>query len=151
MRANVSMHAAIGTLIVATSIIQLANGFFGTFLSLRVALEGFEITDAGLVPSSYFAGFTLGAVRSDRIIPRIGHIRAYAAFAGLVGAATAVMPLLVDPYAWVALRAVVGFGCAGLFVTTESWLNAKAPPAMRGRVFAVYMVGTFMAVAAGSC
>ena len=143
------MRASIGTLIVATSIVQLANGFFGTFFSLRVAVEGFEATVAGLVLSSYFAGFTLGAVRSDRIIARIGHIRAYAAFGGVVGAATAVMPLLVDPYAWMALRAVVGFGCAGLFVATESWLNTKAPPAMRGRVFAVYMVGTFMALAAG--
>jgi MFS family permease len=149
MRAEVSKHAAIGTLIVATSIVQLANGFFGTFFSLRVAVEGFEATVAGLVLSSYFAGFMLGAVRSDRIIARIGHIRAYAAFGGLVGAATAVMPLLVAPYAWMALRAVVGFGCAGLFVATESWLNAKAPPAMRGRVFAVYMVGTFVALAAG--
>ena len=143
------MRAAIGTLIVATSIVQLANGFFGTFFSLRVAVEGFDATLAGLVLSSYFAGFTLGAVRSDRIIARIGHIRAYAAFGGLVGAATVVMPLLVDPYAWMALRAVVGFGCAGLFVATESWLNAKAPPAMRGRVFAIYMVGTFVALAAG--
>ena len=80
------MRAAIGTLIVATSIVQLANGFFGTFFSLRVAVEGFEATLAGLVLSSYFAGFTLGAVRSDRIIARIGHIRAYAAFGGLVGA-----------------------------------------------------------------
>lgn len=47
------------------------------------------------------------------------------------------------------LRAVIGFGCAGVFVTTESWLNAKAPSALRGRVFAVYMVGTFLALAVG--
>ena len=30
MRAEVSMRAAIGTLIVATSMVQLANGFFTT-------------------------------------------------------------------------------------------------------------------------
>jgi MFS family permease len=47
------------------------------------------------------------------------------------------------------LRAVVGFGCAGIFITTESWLNAKAPPSERGRVFSVYMVGTFVALAVG--
>ena len=47
------------------------------------------------------------------------------------------------------LRAVIGFGCAGIFVTTESWLNAKAQPSERGRVFSVYMVGTFLALAAG--
>jgi MFS family permease len=89
-----SMRAAIGTLIIATSIVQLANGFFGTFISLRVSLENFGATFAGLVLSSYFAGFTLGALRCGRIIERVGHIRAYAAFGGLVGAATAAMPLL---------------------------------------------------------
>jgi MFS family permease len=143
------MRAAIGTLILATSLVQLANGFFGTFISLRVAIEDFGPTLAGVVLSSYFAGFTLAAMRCGRIIERVGHIRAYAAFAGVVAAATAAMPLWVGPVIWLALRAVVGFGCAGLFITTESWLNAKAAPNERGRVFAIYMVGTFAALAAG--
>jgi MFS family permease len=141
------MRTEIGELIIAASIIQLANGFFGTFISLRVAIENFEA--AGLVLSAYFAGFTLGALRCGRIIERVGHIRAFAAFAGLVAAATAVMPLLVGSQAWVILRAVVGFGCAGIFVTTESWLSAKAAPSERGRVFSIYMVGTFLALALG--
>jgi MFS family permease len=67
----------------------------------------------------------------------------------LVVAATAAMPLLVGPVPWLVLRAVIGFGCAGLFVATESWLNAKAQPSERGRVFSIYMVGTFLALALG--
>jgi hypothetical protein len=47
------------------------------------------------------------------------------------------------------LRALTGFGCAGLFEATESWLNAKASPATRGTVFAIYMVATY-ATFAGS-
>src|SRR5215469_12231712 len=142
-----SIRTEIGELIIAASIIQLANGFFGTFISLRVAIENFEA--AGLVLSAYFAGFTLGALRCGKIIERVGHIRAFAAFAGLVAAATAIMPLLVGSQAWVILRAVVGFGCAGIFVTTESWLGAKAARSERGRVFSIYMVGTFLALALG--
>jgi len=141
------MRREIGELVIATSIIQLANGFFGTFISLRVAIENFDA--AGLVLSAYFAGFTVGALRSGKIIERIGHIRAFAGFAGLVAAATVVMPLWVGSLAWVLLRAIVGFGCAGIFVTSESWLSAKAPPAERGRVFSIYMVGTFLALALG--
>ena len=68
-----SMRAQIGELIIATSIVQLANGFFGTFFSLRVAIENFDAP--GLVLSAYFAGFTLGALRCGRIIERVGHIR----------------------------------------------------------------------------
>jgi len=149
MPSSGSMRAQIGTLIIATSVIQLANGFFGTLISLRVATADFGAVLAGLVLSSYFAGFTLGAVRCGRIIERVGHIRAYAAFAGLVVAATAAMPLLLGPLSWFVLRAIVGFGCVGIFVATESWLNAKAQPSERGRVFSLYMVGTFLALAVG--
>ena len=149
MQSNGRMRAQITMLIIATSLVQLANGFFGTFISLRVAMADFGPTMAGLVLSSYFAGFTLAAVRCGRIIERIGHIRGYAAFAGLVAAATAAMPLMVGPVAWLVLRAIIGFGCSGLFITTESWLNAKAPPEERGRIFSIYMVGTFLALAVG--
>jgi len=149
MRPSGSMRAQIGTLILATSGIQLANGFFNTLISLRVAIEDFEATMAGLVLSSYFAGFTLAALRCGRVIERVGHIRAYAAFAGLVVAAAAAMPLWSGPVPWLLLRAVVGFGCGGLFITTESWLNAKAQPTERGRIFSIYMVGTFLALALG--
>ena len=149
MLPNREMRAQIGTLIIATSCIQIGNGFFGTFISLRVALEGFAAAAAGLVLSSYFIGFTIGALRCGNIIARIGHIRAYAAFAGLAVAATAAMPLQIGPLPWLVLRGVIGFGLAGLFVTAESWLNAKVAPSERGRVFSIYMVGTFMALALG--
>ena len=143
------MGAQIGALILSTSLVQLANGFFGTFIFCRFNQRGFSAVLAAFVLSGYFAGFTLGAVFCTRIIERIGHIRAYAAFGGIVVAATAVMPVLVSPLPWLALRAIIGFGCAGLFVTTEGWLNAKAQPAERGRVFAIYMVGTFVALGLG--
>lgn len=141
--------AGVTTLIVATAGAQLANGFFGTFFSLRVALEHYDPTVAGLVLSSYFVGYTLGAVRSQIIIDRLGHIRSYVAFAGLIVAATSAMPALTGAIPWLILRGVVGFGCAGLFVATESWLSSKSPPQERGRIFARYMLGNFLALALG--
>ncbi|MFN3348604.1 MFS transporter [Pseudorhodoplanes sp.] len=144
-----SIRAQIGTLIIATSLVQLAIGFFGTFFALRVALADFSAFRSGLVLSSYFAGFTVGAYFGNRIIERFGHIRVYAAFAGIVVAATSAMTLTMEPPWWVILRAIIGFGCAGLFVTTESWLNAKAAAEDRGRVFSIYMVGCFAALALG--
>lgn len=143
------MLVQIGTLIVATSLVQLANGFFNTFLSLRLTLADFGPAATGAVLSAYFIGFTVGAVTAGGVIQRIGHIRAYTAFAGLVVIATAVMPLWASPGIWAACRAVIGIGCVGLFITTESWLNAKALPDQRGGVFSTYMVGTFMALAIG--
>lgn len=143
------MLVQIGTLIAATSLVQLANGFFNTFLSLRLTTADFGAALTGFVLSAYFIGFTVGAIGSGRVIRRVGHIRAYAAFAGMVVVATALMPLLVSPAAWIACRAAIGMGCVGLFITTESWLNAKAQPDQRGSVFSTYMVGTFLALAIG--
>ena len=74
-----SMEAQIGALILATSGVQFAIGFFGTFISLRVALENFTGMTAALVLSGYFTGFTIGALYCTRIIERFGRIRAYAA------------------------------------------------------------------------
>jgi MFS family permease len=144
-----SMGRQIGVVIIATNIVQLANGFFGTLISLRVGIEKFEPAIAGFILSSYYAGFTAGAFFSGRIIDRFGHIRAYTAFGGSVVAAAAIMPLIIQPLPWLALRVIVGFGCAGLFVTTESWLSSKARRSERGRVFSIYRVGTFIALGLG--
>jgi MFS family permease len=141
--------AAISTLIIAISIFQLANGFFGTLVSLRVSVEEFRVPLGGMVLSAYFAGYTVGAIRCGRIIERIGHIRAFAAFAGLIASATVVMPVAVSAILWILLRLGIGFGAAGLFITTESWLNAKTGPDNRGKVFSIYMVGIFAALGAG--
>ena len=143
------MRAQIGTLVFATSGVQLSVGFLGTFISLRVPLENFSATMSALVLSGYFAGYTIGAVCSARIIERVGHIRAYAALAGLAVMATAVMPLAINGPVWLILRAVIGFGCAGLFITTDGWLSAKAAPTGRGRVLSIFRVGIFVALAIG--
>ena len=141
--------AAISTLIIAISIFQLANGFFGTLVSLRVSVEDFSVPLGGLILSFYYAGYTVGAVRCGRIIERIGHIRAFAVFAGLSVSAVAAMPAAVSAILWIIARAAIGFGAAGLFITAESWLNAKTEPKNRGKVFSIYMVGTFAALGAG--
>jgi MFS family permease len=143
------MRAQIGTLVFATSGVQLSVGFLGTFISLRVPLENFSATMSALVLSGYFAGYTIGAVCSARIIERVGHIRAYAALAGLAVMATSVMPLAINGPVWLILRAVIGFGCAGLFITTDGWLSAKAAPTGRGRVLSIFRVGIFVALAIG--
>src|SRR3974377_965366 len=144
-----SMRAQIGALVLATSCVQLAVGFFGTFISLRVPLEEFSATMAALVLSGYFAGYTIGAVCSARIIEGVGDIRAHASLCGLAVVGAAVMPLAINGPAWLVLRAVIGFGCAGLFVTTEGWLIAKAVPTERGRILSIYRVGMFIALAPG--
>lgn len=143
------LYAQISALILATSLVQLANGFFTTVVSLRLATEDFGSAIDGLIMSAFFIGFTIGSLTCGRIIRRIGHIRGYAAFGAIVIFATQGISLWAEPLLWILLRGAIGFGCVGIFVATESWLNAKAEPASRGRIFATYMVGTFVALALG--
>jgi MFS family permease len=141
--------AAISPLILGISLIQLANGYVGTLIGIRLATAHVEPVIAGIVTAAYFAGYASGAVLCHRLIGRAGHIRAFTAFAALVAAAFLGHALYFDPILWTVLRALVGFGCAGLFVATESWLNAKATAATRGTVFATYMVATYATFAGG--
>ena len=144
-----SALTAIGSLILGISLVQLANGYIGTLIGIRLAMEQVEPATAGVVTSAYFAGYATGAILCHRLIGRIGHIRAFAAFAALVAAAFLVHPLYFSPLVWTVLRMLAGFGCAALYVTTESWLNVKASPSTRGTVFAIYMVATYATFASG--
>lgn len=141
--------AAVGALILGMSMVQLANGYLGTLVSMRVVALDFGAGIGGTVLAAYYAGYTLGAARAGRIIERVGHIRAFAALAGLVGAAVALQPVLPWPAFWVLARGATGFGLAGLFIATESWLNVKASPSSRGAVFALYMVATYATFGGG--
>jgi MFS family permease len=141
--------AAVGSLILGISLIQLANGYIGTLIGIRLADAHVDPVVTGIVTSAYFAGYALGAALCHQLIGRAGHIRAFAALAALVAAAFLGHALYFNPVLWAVLRALVGFGCAGLFVATESWLSAKATAATRGTVFAIYMVATYATFAGG--
>jgi len=138
-----AIPSGIASLILGISLIQLANGYIGTLISVRLAAAHLEPVVTGLITSVYFAGYAAGAILCHRLIERVGHIRAFATFAAIVAASILGHPLYFDPVLWGFLRALTGFGCAGLFVATESWLNAKATSATRGTVFAIYMVATY--------
>ncbi len=54
----------------------------------------------------------------------VGHIRVFAALAALIAAGTLGYTLVVEAWAWIAIRTCIGFCFAGMFALMESWLNA---------------------------
>lgn len=140
---------SVGATILGISVVQLANGYLGTLVSMSAAGAGFRPLAVGLVLASYFGGYTLGAATLGPLLLRVGHIRLFAALAGLVAASIALQPVFTSAPAWVAIRLMTGFGCAGLFITAESWLSGSATSRNRGTVFAFYMVATNLAFGAG--
>src|ERR1700688_2504337 len=120
-----SILASVASLLLGVAILNTGNGLFGTFLALRMSLEGFPTEVTGLIMSAYYAGLVVGARTCHGIINRVGHIRAFSAFAATVSTIVLVAGFYVSPYAWGTMRAVLGFCFAGLFMVVESWLTAR--------------------------
>lgn len=126
-------------------ILGIGNGFLSTLITLRLDGAGYSALVIGWVSSAYFIGLALGALFNDRLLLRIGHIRAYGGFASLVAVTVLLQSLWLDPYAWFVLRLIGGWATVGVFLVIESWLLAAADPKVRGRLLALYMIALYAA------
>lgn len=124
-------------------IIALGNGFLSSLATLRLGSAGESATMIGIVSSAYFIGLTLGAIFNDRLILRIGHIRAYTSFASLIAATILLQGLFYDTTWWFALRLINGWAAVGVFLVIESWLLLAGDPKIRGRLLALYMIAFY--------
>lgn len=138
----ISLYSSYGLLV-------LANALFTTLTSLRADIEGFSVQTVGLLMASYFLGMFLGARFSSAVIQRSGHIRAFAAFASFMSLSPLLHVLWIDPWVWGLVRLMDGFCLAGLFIITESWLNARSDNKSRGSILALYMVVNYLASGLG--
>ena len=126
-------------LFIGMFLLQLGNGMQGTALSLRGGLEQFDSATMGYVMTGYFLGFLGGARATPWMLRRVGHVRVFAALASLVSAGFILFAALVEPVAWFALRMLVGFCFAGVYVCAESWLNDSATNETRGQTLSAYV------------
>jgi len=129
-------------------IIMLGNGFFVTFVSLRLHEAKVSSFIIGLISSAYFAGLLIGSVRAEKLILRIGFIRTFATFASFFTTLVMINGLTANPYVWLVLRFLEGICIAGLFVVIESWLLMFSNKDTRGKVLSVYMSALYTAQAA---
>ena len=121
-------------------LIEAALGIVGTVMGIQLAKRDVSSTLIGLVFSAYFVGFLTGSLTCERLINRVGHIRAFGVFAVCASIATLLLAVTGNIYAWIVFKIMAGYAVAGAFVVIESWLNDKASEDNRGRIFAVYMV-----------
>lgn len=140
-----SVLLAVAPLLFSAAIMIMGNGLFGTLVAVRMDLDGIGVGTIGLVLAFYSAGFALGTIICPRIVLLVGHIRTFAAFAAIASATALFHALLVDPVVWAALRFITGVSMAVLFTIIESWLNARAVNAVRGRVMSSYMAVNYTA------
>ncbi|MBL8709401.1 MAG: MFS transporter [Rhodospirillaceae bacterium] len=121
-------------------LIEVALGILMPLIGMQLARWGSSSVIIGIAASAYFIGFLAGTLSCQRIIRRVGHIRAFGVFVVLAADATILHLVFQDAYFWIALRAIAGFALAGGFVVIESWLNDKSSDETRSRIFAIYIV-----------
>jgi MFS family permease len=145
----VSALRTVFSLLMGIGLMALGVGLLGLLLPIRMAAEGVGPQIAGYVMSAYYAGFVGGSFMGQRIIGRVGHIRAFAAFAATLTAAVMVHALVFNVPLWGLMRASVGFCMAGLYAVIESWLNVRSPNELRGRVLSLYTITIYISSGIG--
>ena len=137
------------SLLLAIFMLMAGNGFMSTLVGVRLENAGSSALAVGAVGTAYFLGLVVGSLQAGKLVGRVGHIRAFAAFVSLLSASTLIYAVHRDPVLWAALRLNDGFCVAGVYVCLESWLNERAEHETRGSVLAGYMMALYIGQAVG--
>lgn len=132
----------------AIVIMMMGNAFFVSFVSLHLTELGYQESVVGLLHSLYYGGMLLGAMAVERLIARVGHIRAYAAFCAVGTACIIALGLSADIYVWAFARFGLGFCVAMYFVIVESWFLSESTEETRGTILSLYMIALYVSQAA---
>src|SRR5215510_10620283 len=145
----ISALRSVFSLLFGAGLMAFGVGLIGLLLPIRMDMESVAPQIAGYVMSAYYAGFVLGSLSAQRIIGRVGHIRAFAAFAAVLSASILVHGLGFEVIVWGLMRAAVGFCMAGLYAVIESWLNVRSSNELRGRVLSLYTLTIYISSGVG--
>ncbi|PQO23759.1 MFS transporter [Rhodobacteraceae bacterium WD3A24] len=141
--------AASWALLLGIGLIMVGNGMQATLMGVRGVQEGFSTFELSLITSAYFLGFLAGSRAAPEFIRRVGHVRVFAALGSFISAVFVLFPVLTDPWAWMGLRVIFGFCLAGVYVTSESWLNNAATNETRGTTLSAYMIVQMIGIISG--
>ncbi|MGO4437403.1 MFS transporter [Rhizobium sp. RAF56] len=136
-------------LLFGTLFLFIGNGLHGLLLPVRGTAEGYATTTLGLLGTTWATGFVLGCFTAPKVVRRIGHVRAFSGFISIIAIIALLTGIIVDPTAWVVLRAITGFCTAGTSMIIESWLNERATNESRGAIFSLYIGITLLGSVAG--
>ncbi|MBV0910885.1 MFS transporter [Anianabacter salinae] len=128
----------IGALLLGSAFLLFAGGINGLILPVRGSAEGFSAFSLGLLGTGWAIGYVSGCLYTPRLVGRVGHIRSFSVMAAFASVAILASLLLLNPVAWIILRALSGFCFAGAAMIVESWLNERSEPTTRGRIFGAY-------------
>lgn len=132
------MMISFAALFLSVILMQLASGGLGPLDALSGLALSFTTSQIGLLGSAHFLGFFIGCWWAPRLMGSVGHSRAFAAFTATGAMSLIAHMVVIDAYAWAAMRIAMGLCVAGCYTVLEAWLQAKVTNATRGRAMGIY-------------
>lgn len=120
-----------------------------TLIPLWLSKADISTWQIGIVTSAYYAGTLIGTLLCGRTVLRLGYARSYQLFCALFVVCASGLWLPEHVLTWGITRFLVGFACAGIWVSIESWLLTLGEPEERGGLLAVYMVVFYLGSVGG--
>lgn len=139
----------VSALLLGSALLLFAGGMHGLILPVRGSIEGFPASSLGLLGTGWAIGYVAGCLIAPRLVGAVGHIRTFGVMCAMAAVSVLIQALVVEDWAWIPSRAVAGFCFAGAAMIVESWLNDRAQPSTRGRIFGVYTMVNLVAATAG--
>lgn len=128
------------TILISCGLFIMGVSLISTAIPVRFQEAGYSAYMIGAVSTAYYLGMFMGALRTESVILRVGHIRSFALFASLLSAMI-LLPVIIDYFlSWMISRFVMGVSLAGMYVVVESWILSYSGEQDRGRNLSFYMI-----------
>ena len=127
----------------------MGQGIQLSLLPLFARTLGWTDAEIGVTGAMYYFGFVVGCLMASRMLSRSGHIRVFLTLAGASAACLLILEISSQYWLWLVLRFSIGWCLAGVYVTSESWLNEHTSNASRGKVLSFYVLVSLVGIGLG--
>lgn len=141
--------AAIAGVIATVSVFAIAQGLSYPLLSFILQRQGVSSGMIGLSAAMTPIGFIVSSPFIPAVSRFFGAGRTALTCAALSALLLALIGWTQDVYAWFLLRFLLGVAVNPLYVLSEVWMIALAPPSRRGRIMGIYTTLISAGFAAG--
>ncbi|MBF0233698.1 MAG: MFS transporter [Desulfamplus sp.] len=127
-------------LLFSTLALSAGSALQNTLLSVMLRYAGHPEYMVGIVMSAYNLGMIMGFFICQKLVQRVGHIRAFTALSAIASCVAICHGLYQSLLFWFVLRFISGICIASLYMVVESWLNEMVDQNIRGRILSIYMI-----------
>lgn len=142
---RLSLAAILCSIFVATLTFAMST----PLLALRLEAAGVSGFWMGLNTATESAAILVFTLVTPAFTRRVGTARALYAGVAVMTVGVALLPVFPSLFAWFLLRFLMGAGVAVLWVVGETWMNAIADEATRGRTSGLYVAAMSAAYCLG--